>query len=258
MDQTRVEAVVDGAPDQVSYAPDANYCNSQPGGAPDTFTYTVDDGTGRTDTATVAVTVTCVNDDPIANDDGPLTVAEDSTANEFDVAANDTDAENDPIQIVSAGNPVHGTTTVIEGTTDKVAYTPNANYCGTDSFLYQLAGGGGDTATVSVNVTCSPDAPIANDDSPNAISEDANATAIDVLANDTDADSDPITITGADATGSHGSVVVTGGGTGLTYQPEANYCNTQPGGSPATFTYTVKRRRHRDRLGHRHLRRRCR
>ncbi len=48
-------AVVEGAPDQVSYTPDAGYCND-PGAAPeDTFTYTVTGG----DTATVSVTVTC-------------------------------------------------------------------------------------------------------------------------------------------------------------------------------------------------------
>ena len=34
-------------------------------------------------------------------------------------------------------------------------------------------------------------------------------------------------------------VVITGGGTGLTYQPNANYCNTPPGTTLDTFTYTL-------------------
>ena len=33
--------------------------------------------------------------------------------------------------------------------------------------------------------------------------------------------------------------MLTGGGTGLTYQPDPNYCNTPPGTSPDTFTYTL-------------------
>ena len=33
--------------------------------------------------------------------------------------------------------------------------------------------------------------------------------------------------------------MITGGGTGLTYQPDANYCNDPPGTTPDTFTYTL-------------------
>jgi Bacterial cadherin-like domain len=68
----------------VSYAPDANYCNSQPGGSPDTFTYTLNGGS----TATVSVTVTCVADPPTAVNDS-ATVLEDSGATTIDVLAND-------------------------------------------------------------------------------------------------------------------------------------------------------------------------
>ena len=48
--------------------------------------------------------------------------------------------------------------------------------------------------------------------------EDSGANTIDVLANDTDAESDPLTIR-ARPDGTHGTVVITGGGTGLTYEP---------------------------------------
>ena len=43
----------------LTYQPDPNYCNTQTGGTPDTFTYTLTPGGS---TATVSVTVTCVND----------------------------------------------------------------------------------------------------------------------------------------------------------------------------------------------------
>ena len=60
--------------------------------------------------------------------------------------------------------------------------------------------------------------------------------AIDVLANDTDADGGPMTIASASDPANGTVVVITGGGHGLTYQPDPNYCNA---GRPDTFTYTL-------------------
>ena len=37
----------------------------------------------------------------------------------------------------------------------------------------------------------------------------------------------------------NGTVAITGGGTGLTYQPNPNYCNDPPGTTLDTFTYTL-------------------
>ena len=47
----------------VNYTPDSNY------NGPDSFTYTISDGNGGTDTATVSISVTAVNDAPVAVDD---------------------------------------------------------------------------------------------------------------------------------------------------------------------------------------------
>ena len=54
-------AVING--DNIDYTPDANFNGS------DSFTYTVDDGNGGTDTATVNITVTPVNDAPVGVSD---------------------------------------------------------------------------------------------------------------------------------------------------------------------------------------------
>jgi hypothetical protein len=68
--------------------------------------------------------------------------------------------------------------------------------------------------------------------------EDASATAIDVLANDTDADDGAKSVASA-AQPAHGTVTVTGAGAGLSYAPAPNYCN-DPGAAPDdTFTYTL-------------------
>jgi hypothetical protein len=56
--------------------------------------------------------------------------------------------------------------------------------------------------------------------------------------NDTDPESDPKTIASVTQP-ANGSVVITGGGTGVTYAPNASYCNSSPGTTPDTFTYTL-------------------
>ena len=85
---------------------------------------------------------------------------------------------------------------LITGGGTGLTYTPNANYCNdgtpTDDFTYTLTPGG-DVATVAVTVTCSDDPPVAVNDTA-TVAEDDSATAIDVLANDTDTDGGPKTV----------------------------------------------------------------
>jgi hypothetical protein len=65
------------------------------------------------------------------------------------------------------------------------------------------------------------------------MAEDSPTTALNVLANDRAG------ITIASATDpTNGTVAITGGGTGLSYQPNPNYCNAPPGTALDTFTYT--------------------
>ena len=101
----------------------------------------------------------------------------------------------------------------------------------------------GETATSvrTITVASVDDDPVAVDDSATVL-EDAAATSIDVLANDTDLDAGPKTIASA-SDPTNGTVVLTGGSpgahTGLTYEPDPDYCNDPPGTSPDTFTYTL-------------------
>ena len=227
--------VITGAGSGLTYQPNANYCNSQAGGAPDSFTYTLNGG----DSATVSVTVTCVDDPPTAVNDSK-TVAEDAAATEVDVLANDTDVDGGPKSVASVTQPTNGTV-VITGSGTGLTYQPDAGYCndppGTspDVFTYTL--NGGSTATVSVTVSCNDNPPTAVDDSA-TVAEDSGASAIAVLANDTDTDGGPKSVASVTQP-ANGTVVITGGGSGLTYQPNANYCNSQAGGAPDTFTYTL-------------------
>ena len=85
-----------------------------------------------------------------------------------------------------------------------------------------------------MTVTCADDVPPVAVNDTKTVAEDSGANTIDVLANDTDVDGGAKTIT-AVTQPANGTVVITGGGTGLTYQPSANYCN---GGSPTTTSPT--------------------
>lgn len=218
-----------------TYEPAGNYCNNPPGTTTDDFTYTLTPGGS---TATVHVTVDCVDDDPDAVDD-VKTVTEDDAATTIDVLANDTDVDGGPITIASATDPALGTVAVAGDGSD-LTYTPDANACNnppgtTDDFDYTLTQGG-DTATVKVTIDCVTDPAVPADDV-TTVAEDDAAAAIDVLANDTPGDG-TTTITGTtDPT--NGAVVITGGGTGLTYEPDDNYCNNPPGNTLDTFDYTV-------------------
>ena len=77
-----------------------------------------------------------------------------------------------------------------------------------------------------------------------SVAEDAGPVAIDIFANDTDSDGGPKTITSVTQS-AHGALVITGGGTGLTFQPAANFSGdtsfsyTLNGGSTATVNVTV-------------------
>src|SRR5205085_2408124 len=151
---------------------------------PDSFTYTIGDGHGGSDTATVSVTVTSVNDAPVAVDD-TLTTAEDA-AGTVDVLANDSDADGDTVTLIRLATPAHGALTF--GSAGSITYTPAAGYVGADSFDYVVIDGhgGSDGATVSITVTATNHAPVAVDDT--LTTDEGVAGSTDVLANDTDAD----------------------------------------------------------------------
>ncbi len=149
---------------------------------------------------------------------------------------NDTDADGHTLTVTAVTNAAGGTVSLATGT---ITFTPTPNLCGTGAggFDYTVSDGNGatDTGHVTVDITCIDDAPTAVDDTA-TVDEDSGANALDVLANDSDPEGDAKSIEDVTQPG-NGTVVITGGGTGLTYEPDANYCN---GGSPTDdFTYTL-------------------
>ena len=216
-------SVLNNGDGTVIYTPHANFNGS------DSFTYTVNDGRGGTDTATVSVAVAPVNDSPVAVDDSATTPQDTEVV--IPVLANDTDVDLDPLSIQSVGTASHGTVT-IGGSTVTVTYAPDAGYVGADSFAYTASDGNGgtDTATVNVDVTRKNEAPVALDDA-HVIDEDLDllVEAPGVLLNDTDGDSDPLTaILVAGPT--DGTLTLNPDGS-FTYTPDLNFNGTD------SFTY---------------------
>ncbi len=212
------------APDLI-YTPDSNY------NGPDSFTFKVLDGLLTSNTATVSITVNPVNDAPVTTGD-TAAVDEDSSANTIKVLTNDTDPEDDILSIKAVSVPSHGKATF---EADSLSYTPDPDYYGKDSFIYTVSDGNGGEATGVVEITVNNlnDQPVAASDAA-TMDEDSGATAIPVLDNDSYLPDPPETLTIKAVTqGANGAVVITGGGTGLTYEPDANI------NGPDSFTYTI-------------------
>jgi T1SS-143 domain-containing protein len=206
------------------YTPAANFSGI------DSFTYTVTDG-ALTDTGTVTLTVTAVNDAPTAAADTAST-AEDTPV-VIDVLANDNDADGDPLT-VTAASAANGTVT-IDPVTGALTYTPNANFSGSDTINYTLSDGAGGTSAGTVAVTVSPvaDAPVAIDDAATVTEDTPFTSVVSLIANDTDADGDVLTaVAGTFATAQGGSVTIAANGS-YVYTPAANFNGTD------SFTYTV-------------------
>src|SRR6185436_2467412 len=190
-----------------------------------TITYTISDGNGGTASATVTVTVTPVNDDPVAVDD--IASTPEDVPVTIDPLANDSDLDGDPLIIIDA-TTTNGTVVIVGGT--NLVFTPSTNFNGTTTITYTISDGNGGTTTATVTVTVTPvnDPPVATDDS--ASTPEDVAITIAPLANDSDLDGDPLTIT--DATTTNGTVVIVGG-TNLLFTPTTNYNGT------TTIPYTI-------------------
>lgn len=112
----------------------------------------VSDGAGRTDTQSLQVTVTDVNEDPVAAGESySVNNRQTLTVSGPGVLANDSDPEGTALAAVLVSGPQHGTLTL--NADGSLTYTPNANFVGTDSFTYQASDGTNASAPVTVQLT---------------------------------------------------------------------------------------------------------
>ncbi|WP_446376697.1 Ig-like domain-containing protein [Coleofasciculus sp. D1-CHI-01] len=133
----------------------------------DNFSYTIDDGNGNTDTATVNITINGVNDSPTANDDN-FTINENSAFTTASFLDNDSDIDSNDTLTFASIDTSNTLGTVTLNADNTLTYNPNHAFAfltqgetATDSFIYTLDDGNGgiDTATVTVTINGSNDAP---------------------------------------------------------------------------------------------------
>ena len=161
-----------------------------------------------------------MNDAVSLNEDSSIT---------FAPLANDIDVDGDTLTITSVDQGLHGS--VLFDSTS-ITYVPEANFRGSDSFTYFISDGNGGnaTATVSLTVTEVNDAPSAMDDGL-VVSEDAGATSIAVLANDSDPDEGDALVITSVSSPLNGTASFTA--SAVFYTPNANY------NGPDSFTYNL-------------------
>ena len=193
----------------------------------DSFTYTVSDGNGGSAIGVVSMTIgTGANNLPVPVDDSSN--ADSGASVSIYVLANDTDADGDTLTLVSVTQGSYGTVTITSG---GGTYTHDGSATSSDSFTYAVSDGNGGTATGTVFITIgnsTNNIPVAVSDACNVVI--GGTSEIDVLANDTDADGDTLTIISV-TQASHGTVTITPGGVTYTHDGSdiiADY-----------FTYTV-------------------
>src|SRR5207253_1506115 len=208
-----------GTAPNLTYTPAANY------NGPDSFTFKANDGTVDSSAAIVSITVTAVNDPPVAANDS-YAATEDTvlTIAAPGVLANDSDVDGDPLTALIVVAPGHGAVTL--NANGSFTYTPAANYNGPDSFTYKANDGAlnSNIATVAIAVAAVNDPPVANAQSVTTNQDTAKA----------------ISLTASDAAALPRTSIIVAGPThgalrdatpSLTYTPAANY------NGPDSFTF---------------------
>src|SRR5207244_1233474 len=135
-----LHGALSGVAPNLTYTPAANYNGA------DSFTFKANDGTVDSSAATVSLTVTAVNDAPVANAQA-VTTAED-TAKAIVLAA--TDVDGDALTYARLSELLHG---ALSGAAPNLTYTPAAGYFGPDSFTFKANDGTVDSAAATVSVT---------------------------------------------------------------------------------------------------------
>jgi VCBS repeat-containing protein len=226
------QAQINNALASLSFKPNPDFNGS------DALGFSTSDGS-LTTARSVALTITPVADITADN----VTTNEDSAISFNAITGTNgatADTFSDPGRtITSVTQGLHGTVSFTAA--GVLTYTPVASFYGSDSYSYTVsAGGSTETASVTMTVVHVNHAPVANSDS-FTVAEDATAT-INVRANDTDADNDPLTVTqvnGQAISAGGAGIAITGGtitlgsGSDLVYTPTAFYRGS------TSFTYTV-------------------
>jgi VCBS repeat-containing protein len=206
----------------LKYTPDANYNGS------DSFSYTISDGQGGIASATVAITVTPVNDAPVAN------AGADKSSNETESVDFDGAGSSDPDGDAVTYSWDFGDGDTATGPTPSHAYADDGEY----TVTLTVSDGAGGTHSDTLKVRVHNLAPNADDDA--AATNEDQPVAVNVLDNDSDpaGTHDPLQIV-AVSNGTKGTASIDTKGTAdptddvITYAPNPGETGSD------SFTYTI-------------------
>jgi hypothetical protein len=194
------------------------------------FVYRATDTTGRSDTATVTMTIQSVNDLPVVQGES-YSVAEDEILNLIDgtLLQNDSDADGETLSVSLAQDVAHGTLELSPA--GGFQYRPDADFNGSDHFTYAVNDGNGTPVEARVNITIDPvaDTPFPVDDV--VVTDEDAPIDIDVLANDFNPDDISVFVVGT-FSGAGGIASILSNGL-LRYTPFADFHGTD------SFTYDI-------------------
>lgn len=201
----------------------------------DLFTYTIHDGNGGSSSATVAVTITPINDAPSAGQLAMLPMAEDGvkTVTAATILSVASDVDGDALRITNVGQPLNGQVSIdtdpVSGDIASLVYQPNPNFHGSDSFTYEITDDvieGGvlttTSATLTLNILPVNDFPVAINDA-NLSATGGEPLDIAPLANDSDPDGDPLTLDSLASGPFHGSATINASNNTLTYTADLGF-----------------------------------
>jgi hypothetical protein len=218
-----------GTSQVIAYTPTADYNGT------DSFEVQVSDGHGGTDSITVNVIITPVNDAPLITEGTAVTVtmSEDGSPTPFNLTLNATDVDITDTLTWSISSPAsHGTASASgTGTSKTIIYTPTVDYNGSDSFVVQVSDGHGGIDSITVNVIITPvnDAPVITEGTSTDVTMSKNGIPIpfDLTLHATDVDTDTLTWS-VSTPASHGTASASGTGTSkaIVYTPTTNYTGT--------------------------------
>ncbi len=214
------------------YRPDANFSGT------DSFQYVLTDGKSNIGYGTVRIQVTAVNDAPVANVD-LYTVAEDglldisSTAGQGNLLSNDSDTDNNILFISLVSGPTSGALH-LNGKHGDFQYKPNANFNGTDQFVYKISDGKlfSSNAIVTIKVHAENDSPVSQPDA-YSVAQGGSLTVKKtkgLLANDTDADGNTLYVQ-LTSSPAHGT---------LQMQLDGSFTYRHNGFDPVTDSFTYR------------------
>jgi large repetitive protein len=204
-------------------------------------------GGSQTDTDSISINVTPVNDAPVANNDGPYSV---TTGGTFTlpapgVLANDTDVDSPSLTAVLVSGPAHASSFALHA--DGSFTYVNDGTSGTFTFTYKANDGSLDSNTATVTIVVSTQPPVANADNYTGVGNTelrvglgagATPAAIvsgSVLDNDTDADTphSGLSVSAFDATSANGGTVSMASNGTFSYLPAIGFTGVD------SFHYTV-------------------